>query len=231
MALKTVDPRFSVYVGNLPNSVSLSDMEELLYELFLQAGPLVGVSVPTLDKERKNQHRGCAFVEFQHQVSVNYAIDLLNQISLYGFPMKVSYMTTGNNSGAKSVSQSPTTPRPSVPPFSGNNSPNFLSFSDSPFTDARQLISPPNSRPSSSNSGSYHTQPVSSNRDQHYNSRSGRDSTSHGSSYYPQWLQHDTIRQIHDWKEREQERSRQSSHHHHHHHHGHHSNGYPSSYR
>ena len=36
MALKTVDPRFSVYVGNLPNSVSLRDMEELLYELFLQ---------------------------------------------------------------------------------------------------------------------------------------------------------------------------------------------------
>lgn len=36
MALKTVNPRFSVYVGNLPNSVSLSDMEELLYELFLQ---------------------------------------------------------------------------------------------------------------------------------------------------------------------------------------------------
>jgi len=36
MALKTVDPRFSVYVGGLPADVSLSDMEELLYELFLQ---------------------------------------------------------------------------------------------------------------------------------------------------------------------------------------------------
>jgi len=36
MALKTVDPRFSVYVGGLPTNVSLGDMEELLYELFLQ---------------------------------------------------------------------------------------------------------------------------------------------------------------------------------------------------
>ena len=40
MALKTVDPRFSVYVGNLSNSVTLSDMEELLYELFLQVKQL-----------------------------------------------------------------------------------------------------------------------------------------------------------------------------------------------
>ena len=143
--------------------------------------------------------------------------------------MKVSYMTTGNNSGTRSVNQSPTTPRPPVPPFSGNSSPSFLSFGDSSVTDARQLISPPNSRPSSSDSGAYHTQPVSSNRDQRYNSHSGRSSTSHGSSYYPQWLQHDTIRQIHDWREREQERSRQSNHHNYHR--GHHSNGYPSSYR
>ena len=180
-----------------------------------------------MDKERKNQHRGCAFIEFQHQVSVNYAIDLLNQISLYGFPMKVSYMTAGNNSGTKSANQSPTTPRPPVPPFSGN-SPSFLSFSDSPVTDARQLISPPNSRPASSNSGAYYAQTVSSNRDQQYN-HSGR-GTSHGSSHYPQWLQHDTIRQIHDWKERKQERSRQSNNHQHYHH-GHHSNSYPSSYR
>ena len=138
-------------------------------------------------------------------------------------------MTGSNNSGAKSVNQSPTTPRPPVPPFSGNSSPSFLSFSDSPVTDARQLISPPDSRPSSSSGGAYYTQPVSSNRDQRYDSYSSHSSTSHGSSYYPQWLQRDTIRQIHDWREREQERSRQSSHRSYHH--GHHSNGYPSSYR
>ena len=181
-----------------------------------------------MDKERKNQHRGCAFVEFQHQVSVNYAIELLNQISLFGYPMKVSYMTAGSNSGSKSVTQSPTTPRtPTHTPFGGNNSQNFLSFSDSPTTtDARQLVSPHN-RSTNSHGGAYYTPPVSSNRDQHHD-RPGR-GASHSSNHYPQWLQRDTIRQINDWREREQERSRQSSHQHHRH--GHHSNGYPSSYR
>lgn len=193
-----------------------------------QAGPLVGVSVPTGDKGHKNQHRGCAFVEFQHQVSVDYAINLLNQISLYGYPMKVSYMTAGSNSGSKTVNQSPVSTRAPPPPFSGaNNSQNFLSFSDSPVTDARQLISPNNSRPTSSNSSNYYPPPpVSSNRD-HRHGYTGR-GASRGSGYYPQWLQDDTIRQIHDWRERE--RSRQSSSHHHHHH-DHYSNGYPPSHR
>lgn len=186
----------------------------------------MGVSIPTVDKEHKSQHRGHAFVEFQHQVSVNYAIDLLNQISLYGSPMKVSYMTAGNNSGTKSVNQSPTSSRPPPPQFTGTSPQNFLSFSDSPITDARQFISP-SSRATSSNSGAYYAPPVSSNRDQGYNQPGS--GTSHSSSYYPRWLQRDTIRQIHDWKEREQERSRQSSHRHYNR--GHHSNGYSPSYR
>ena len=191
----------------------------------------MGVSIPTVDKEHKDQHRGCAFIEFQHQVSVNYAIGLLNQISLYGSPMKVSYMTAGNNSGAKSVNQSPTTSRPPpLPSFNGTSPQNFLSFSDSPIADARQLIPPSSGSRATSSSGSYYAPPVSSNRDkQHYDKPSH--GTSHSSSYYPRWLQHDTIRQIHDWREREQERSRQSSHQHHHHHHGYHNNGHPSSYR
>ena len=179
-----------------------------------------------MDKEHKNQHRGCAFVEFQHQVSVNYAIGLLNQISLYGYPMKVSYMTAGNNSGAKSVNQSPTSSRPPPPPstFNGTSPQNFLSFSDSPITDARQLLPPNSGNRVTSSGGAYYAPPVSSNRDKHY------DNPGHSTSHsYPRWLQRDTIRQIHDWREREQERSRQSSHQHHNH--GHHSNGYPSSYR
>jgi len=48
MALKTVDPRFSVYVGGLPADVSLSDMEELLYELFLQVRNSFYAKVETL---------------------------------------------------------------------------------------------------------------------------------------------------------------------------------------
>lgn len=190
----------------------------------------MGVSIPAVDKEHKSQHRGCGFVEFQHQVSVNYAIDLLNQISLYGCPLKVSYMTAGSNSGGKSVNQSPTSSRPPPPlTFNGTSPQNFLSFSDSPITDARQLIPPNSGSRATGSGGAYHAPPpVSSNRDRRHDNAGH--SSSHGSNCYPRWLQHDTIRQIHDWREREQERSRQSSHQHHHHR-GHHSNGYPSSYR
>lgn len=175
--------------------------------------------MPSVDKEHKNQHRGCAFVEFQHQVSVNYAIDLLNQISLYGYPMRVSYMTAGSNSGTKS---SPTTIRPPPTP---NGSMNYLSFNDSPITDARQSLAH-NSRAAPSH-GDYYSHPPSSSRGQYHNNSSGH-GASHGSGYYPQWLRHDTIQQIHDWRERERERSRQSSYQHHH---EHRTNGHPSSYR
>ncbi|KAK9265735.1 hypothetical protein L1049_023779 [Liquidambar formosana] len=72
------------YVGNLDPQVS----EELLWELFVQAGPVVNVYVP---KDRvTNLHQGYGFVEFRSEEDADYAIKVLNMIKLYGKPIRVN---------------------------------------------------------------------------------------------------------------------------------------------
>ncbi|XP_020848635.1 splicing regulator RBM11 [Phascolarctos cinereus] len=74
----------TVFVGNLETRVR----EEILYELFLQAGPLTRV---TICKDKEGRPRPFGFVCFKHQESVSYAIALLNGIRLYGRPINVQY--------------------------------------------------------------------------------------------------------------------------------------------
>nr|XP_018900025.1 PREDICTED: RNA-binding protein 7 [Bemisia tabaci] len=71
------EDRCSVYCGNLSSKVT----EDVLYELFLQAGPVARVTIP---KDPTGCNRGFAFVLFSHPTSVNYAEELLNDISLFG---------------------------------------------------------------------------------------------------------------------------------------------------
>ncbi|KAF8406409.1 hypothetical protein HHK36_008496 [Tetracentron sinense] len=74
----------TTYVGNLDPQVS----EELLWELFVQAGPVVNVYVP---KDRvTNLHQGYGFVEFRSEEDADYAIKVLNMIKLYGKPIRVN---------------------------------------------------------------------------------------------------------------------------------------------
>lgn len=74
----------TTYVGNLDPQVS----EELLWELFVQAGPVVNVYVP---KDRvTNLHQGYGFVEFRSEEDADYAIKILNMIKLYGKPIRVN---------------------------------------------------------------------------------------------------------------------------------------------
>uniref|UniRef100_A0A146L9E0 RNA-binding protein 7 n=1 Tax=Lygus hesperus TaxID=30085 RepID=A0A146L9E0_LYGHE len=68
----------TVYVGNLSDKVT----EELLYELFLQAGPVENVNIP--------KQKPFGFVRFKHQCSVPYVINLLEGISLFGKTLKVA---------------------------------------------------------------------------------------------------------------------------------------------
>ncbi|XP_003934367.1 splicing regulator RBM11 [Saimiri boliviensis] len=74
----------TVFVGNLEARVR----EEILYELFLQAGPLTKV---TICKDREGKPKSFGFVCFKHPESVSYAIALLNGIRLYGRPINVQY--------------------------------------------------------------------------------------------------------------------------------------------
>ncbi|XP_050211036.1 uncharacterized protein LOC126661252 [Mercurialis annua] len=74
----------TAYVGNLDPQIS----EELLWELFVQAGPVVNVYVP---KDRvTNLHQGYGFIEFRSEEDADYAIKVLNMIKLYGKPIRVN---------------------------------------------------------------------------------------------------------------------------------------------
>lgn len=74
----------TTYVGNLDPQVT----EEFLWELFVQAGPVVNVYVP---KDRvTNLHQGYGFVEFRSEEDADYAIKTLNMIKLYGKPIRVN---------------------------------------------------------------------------------------------------------------------------------------------
>ncbi|KAI3946132.1 hypothetical protein MKX01_024888 [Papaver californicum] len=74
----------TAYVGNLDPQVS----EELLWELFVQAGPVVNVYVP---KDRvTNLHQGYGFIEFRSEEDADYAIKTLNMIKLHGKPIRVN---------------------------------------------------------------------------------------------------------------------------------------------
>jgi len=83
-----------VFVGNLESRVT----EEILWELFLQAGPLEAVHIPK-DKETGRQ-KSYGFVSFSHEVSAPYAIRLMDGIPLYGRPISVNHAGQNSNSNS-----------------------------------------------------------------------------------------------------------------------------------
>ncbi|RZF32643.1 hypothetical protein LSTR_LSTR016170 [Laodelphax striatellus] len=74
----------TVYVGGFDEKVS----EEVLWELFLQAGRVVGIHLP---KDRISQaHQGYGFVELFDEDDADYAVRIMNMIKLYGKPIRVN---------------------------------------------------------------------------------------------------------------------------------------------
>jgi len=67
--------------------------EEILFELFQNAGPLVKVNIP-LDAQTKRKKTFC-FVQFQHAESVPYAIELFKDLRLFGRNIQMQNRTTG----------------------------------------------------------------------------------------------------------------------------------------
>ncbi|XP_042901780.1 splicing regulator RBM11 [Parasteatoda tepidariorum] len=76
------DKERTLFCGNLSEKVT----EDILYELFLQAGPLENVTIP---KEKDGRPRNYAFIAFKHPVSVQYAVALMSGISLYGRTLRL----------------------------------------------------------------------------------------------------------------------------------------------
>uniref|UniRef100_A0A2M4AZE8 Putative rna-binding protein 7 n=1 Tax=Anopheles triannulatus TaxID=58253 RepID=A0A2M4AZE8_9DIPT len=66
----------TLWCGNLSEKVT----DELLYELFVQAGPIENVKIPR-DSDRRQ--RSYAFITYVHACSVEYAIKLFEGTSLY----------------------------------------------------------------------------------------------------------------------------------------------------
>nr|XP_056716674.1 RNA-binding protein 7 isoform X1 [Euleptes europaea] len=83
----------TLFVGNLDPRVT----EELLFELFHQAGPVIKVKIP---KDRDGKPKQFAFVNFKHEESVPYGMSLLNGIKLFGRPLKIQF-----RSGSSHASQ------------------------------------------------------------------------------------------------------------------------------
>ena len=81
----------TVYVGNLDERVT----EAILWELMLQAGPVVHIHIP---RDRISQaHQGYGFVEFQGEADADYASKVMNQVRLHGKPIRVNRATVGAN--------------------------------------------------------------------------------------------------------------------------------------
>jgi len=74
----------TIYVGDLDAQVN----EAILWELFLQAGPVVNVHIPK-DK-LTGVHSGYGFVEFHSEDDADYAMKVMNMIKLFGKAIRVN---------------------------------------------------------------------------------------------------------------------------------------------
>ena len=75
----------SVFIGNLPTN-AITDA--LLTELLIQCGPLAGPV--RLLRDAFGRPRGSAFADFTSMASAQYAIDLLNGLSIGGRPLRIN---------------------------------------------------------------------------------------------------------------------------------------------
>ncbi|XP_075260746.1 splicing factor 3B subunit 4-like [Convolutriloba macropyga] len=85
----------TVYVGNLDEKMT----ESLLWELFLQAGPVTNTHMP---RDRISlQHQGYGFVEFLSEEDADYAIKIMNMIKMFGKPIRVNKASSGGGAAAQ----------------------------------------------------------------------------------------------------------------------------------
>ncbi|KAL1404740.1 hypothetical protein pipiens_005242 [Culex pipiens pipiens] len=70
----------TLWCGNLSDKVT----EELLYELFVQAGPVQLVKIP---RDNEKRQRSYAFITYGHAASVEYAIEIFEGTKLFQRPL------------------------------------------------------------------------------------------------------------------------------------------------
>lgn len=91
------DKDSTLYVGNLDERCT----DSLVWELMLQAGPVVNVHLP---KDRVTQaHQSYGFVEFASEEDADYAAKIMNQIRVWGKPIRVNKASADRRGGPGSL--------------------------------------------------------------------------------------------------------------------------------
>lgn len=90
--------RRTLYCGNLHENVT----EEMLFELFLQSGPLENVTI------KRDGRRSFAFITFKHEESVHYAEAVMENVFLFNRPLRLS--ARGSNKDMNNNANEPYTP-------------------------------------------------------------------------------------------------------------------------
>ncbi|XP_012527802.1 RNA-binding protein 7 [Monomorium pharaonis] len=85
----------TLYCGNLSEKVT----EDILYELFLQGGPVQKITIP---KDRDGKQRSFGFITYKHTKSVEYALHLFDGTLLYNRTLN---MKLRNNTESQQAEQ------------------------------------------------------------------------------------------------------------------------------
>ncbi|KAF3692985.1 RNA-binding protein 7 RNA-binding motif protein 7 [Channa argus] len=88
----------TLFIRNLDQRVT----EELLFELFLQAGPLIKTKIP---KDSDGKQKSFGFAVYKHEVSVPYAMQLLDGTSLFGRNIHVQFRSGSSHTCSPGSSQ------------------------------------------------------------------------------------------------------------------------------
>lgn len=108
------NPLCTLFIGNLDDKVD----EKVLYEIMIQAGPLIDLYIPR-DKET-NRHKGYAFAEYETEDVAQYAVKLFSGL-VYLYNKSVRFAISGQDKSPQtqsavtaSPSQRPATQSPTV---------------------------------------------------------------------------------------------------------------------
>ncbi|GAA6218293.1 RNA-binding protein 7-like isoform X1 [Lates japonicus] len=118
----------TLFIRNLDSRVT----EELLFELFVQAGPLIKTKIP---KDADGKQKTFGFAVYKHEVSVPYAMQLLDGTSLFGRTIHVQFRSGSSHSSSPGNSQNSSpanTPNPH-----GQRTP--IQFCSPPYTPPPQM--------------------------------------------------------------------------------------------
>ncbi|XP_029302941.1 RNA-binding protein 7 [Cottoperca gobio] len=115
----------TLFIRNLDSRVT----EELLFELFVQAGPLIKTKIP---KDGDGKQKTFGFAVYKHEVSVPFAMQLLNGTSLHGRTIHVQFRSGSSHSSSPGNSSPANTPNPH-----GQRTP--IQFSSPPYTPPPQM--------------------------------------------------------------------------------------------